>query len=169
MTIHQDHPVTGPILEGGARNQVQTMKYDKNGKPELYNLIVKAGYEGSPSRCGKNNCKEHPHYFVADLWVGIPRFLCQTHARRWVQKRRELLEKDKGFIYVFVVMPDTRGNIDVYLQVIETDILLRGLPFDNNYIKKKGKDVFAIPQNLPPLLPPPPSAIIPAGPTGCTS
>jgi hypothetical protein len=170
MTIYHDHPVAGPILEGRPVNNVQTMKYDKDGKPDVYNLMVKAGYEGSPTRCGKDKCKNHPHFFVCDLYVGMPRFLCVEHTRRWVQKRRELMEKDKGFIYVFAVMRDIRGDIDVYLHNMENEIILRGAAFNTSYIKKKGKNEFKMPSDLPPLfscvdLPPP--QVAPVGPTGC--
>ena len=166
MTIYHEHPVAGPIIEGQPLNHVQTMKYDKDGKPDVYNLVVKAGYEGSPTRCGKDKCKNHPHYFVCDLYVGMPRFLCVDHTRRWIRKRREMMEKEKGFMYVFVVMRDTRGDIDVYLQNIENNIIFTGVPYNTTYTKKKGKTEFQMPADLSPLFPLP---TVPIGPTGCTT
>jgi len=61
-------------------------------------------FEGTTTRCGKEDCDSESQYFAYDISAGVPRFLCKSCMERWYTKRKSLFEMKVTPMEVFVIL-----------------------------------------------------------------
>jgi len=66
-------------------------------------------HKGSINQCSETLCNTRPSYFVADLFCGPPRFMCDDHLLVWIEERKKRFIQ--CFSFVFMLSIDKNGTV----------------------------------------------------------